>query len=1180
MKKYVSLLASSLVLASSIYASSISAATYANNNQISNSLPGTVTVNETIVTAQSGIPVVLRGYATHPEQQITKYEWDFDNDGITDFESTTTGNASHTYNADGIYQAILKAYLEDGTLLPQGSVKVLVGDVVTPSTTAALTPTSTPAADGKEKHYVVILNGGAETRFWEDVEYLYSTLKDYGYSDEDIYFLNYDGLNPSGENPNGIIDYPALKEHLDTVFAELTAKVDADDILHIFVDDHGSGYIGPVQHEAKQQISYGYNAGVMSVDPGDEADYNESELKLRSVVNRGDFYANHEMNKWGVYSYSTNGTYYRQKYVGSFDNIYFEDTDETISDSDETIEVIKDYLLGDIDKNGKIEGDEVYDYDGDGIPPYDHNTGTFDEDDWGNINTYTETSNVTGYGVKPEGCAWDTKTLDIGLDNKIDLMCSDDGVNYRVIATDFDNDGYYDGVDVNDDGDLDDVVSIDETISLSSNRISDDEFADLVDMVGAGKITIVMEQCFSGGFIEDLTKENRVIFTATEEETVSWGNLFIRNMITSFSGVNYSGGTSTNPAQADINGDGTIDFAESFTFSAENDYYYEIPQYDDNGDGIPSAEILNGTEGIFGATITLQQKTFCEEFSSTNSEHETADRAYSETTIEGQTCYGTYCFGGTEVTTWYAQGSDENLGASGSTVTTLHTETEDIFAIGSCPTPDITAPVITISGDNPTLVYQGSEFVEPGATATDDRDGDITSNIVVSGYVNTDSIGQYILTYSVSDAAGNIAEATRVVHIIEVPACVEFTDTVTNHETADRAYSETTMEGQTCYGTFCFGGTEVTTWFAQGSDENLGTNGSATVTLISNPNGEGYVTGECPAEPQPPQIDSYDYHFSGNTLIVEGTASDADGDLIEVHLLNGPGGFICTGTENFVCEMPDLVEDTTYTVALQARDTAGNETITDAFSFTYVVGSAPTIDSLDWNLDGNTLTITGTASDVDGDLNRVLLSNGIGQQLCEGTATFVCTITVTTIGEYTFYVIADDVAGNTSEYVDPIIFTYQGQAPTIDSYQYSTDGLTITFTGTASDVDGDLDRVVMTLGAAGGVNCTGTATFTCSWTATEAGTYTIGLAAYDALDQVGSIPQIEITVQDQGECITDTNYNHVAAERAYVGGISNLYAYAVGSDDDLGLYGSIYYSTTTSLEETSAGVWTKVSSCP
>jgi hypothetical protein len=78
-------------------------------------------------------------------------------------------------------------------------------------------------------------------------------------------------------------------------------------------------------------------------------------------------------------------------------------------------------------------------------------------------------------------------------------------------------------------------------------------------------------------------------------------------------------------------------------------------------------------------------------------------------------------------------------------------------------------PVITLLGANPLDVEFGSSYTDPGATATDDVDGDLTGSIVVGGdTVNTSALGSYIVTYDVSDSAGNAAaQVTRTVNVVD-----------------------------------------------------------------------------------------------------------------------------------------------------------------------------------------------------------------------------------------------------------------------------------------------------------------------------------------------------------------------------------------------------------------------------
>ncbi len=83
---------------------------------------------------------------------------------------------------------------------------------------------------------------------------------------------------------------------------------------------------------------------------------------------------------------------------------------------------------------------------------------------------------------------------------------------------------------------------------------------------------------------------------------------------------------------------------------------------------------------------------------------------------------------------------------------------------------DTTAPEIILIGASPLEVEHGSTFTDPGATASDGVDGDLSASIVVGGdLVDTDTPGDYTITYDVSDAADNAADTvTRIVRVVIV----------------------------------------------------------------------------------------------------------------------------------------------------------------------------------------------------------------------------------------------------------------------------------------------------------------------------------------------------------------------------------------------------------------------------
>jgi len=76
---------------------------------------------------------------------------------------------------------------------------------------------------------------------------------------------------------------------------------------------------------------------------------------------------------------------------------------------------------------------------------------------------------------------------------------------------------------------------------------------------------------------------------------------------------------------------------------------------------------------------------------------------------------------------------------------------------------DRTGPVITISGDNPALVEFGETFEAPSATSFDAFDNATTVVSDISSDVDTQTIGNYTVTYSASDASGNTTTKTLTV---------------------------------------------------------------------------------------------------------------------------------------------------------------------------------------------------------------------------------------------------------------------------------------------------------------------------------------------------------------------------------------------------------------------------------
>ncbi len=74
-------------------------------------------------------------------------------------------------------------------------------------------------------------------------------------------------------------------------------------------------------------------------------------------------------------------------------------------------------------------------------------------------------------------------------------------------------------------------------------------------------------------------------------------------------------------------------------------------------------------------------------------------------------------------------------------------------------------PVITLNGESHITLNVGDTYSEQGATAKDDKDGDISSKISMSGSVNTSKAGKYTITYSVKNSNGKTATKTRTITV-------------------------------------------------------------------------------------------------------------------------------------------------------------------------------------------------------------------------------------------------------------------------------------------------------------------------------------------------------------------------------------------------------------------------------
>ena len=86
---------------------------------------------------------------------------------------------------------------------------------------------------------------------------------------------------------------------------------------------------------------------------------------------------------------------------------------------------------------------------------------------------------------------------------------------------------------------------------------------------------------------------------------------------------------------------------------------------------------------------------------------------------------------------------------------------------GTTTKPESSAPTITLNGEAAITLTVGETYTEQGATAKDEKDGDLSSKISTSGWVNTSKAGKYTITYTVKNSSGKETTKKRTITVVE-----------------------------------------------------------------------------------------------------------------------------------------------------------------------------------------------------------------------------------------------------------------------------------------------------------------------------------------------------------------------------------------------------------------------------
>jgi hypothetical protein len=319
------------------------------------------------------------------------------------------------------------------------------------------------------------------------------------------------------------------------------------------------------------------------------------------------------------------------------------------------------------------------------------------------------------------------------------------------------------------------------------------------------------------------------------------------------------------------------------------------------------------------------------------------------------------------------------------TYTVTYTSTDPSDNVGTATrtvtVEDTTAPVVTVTGDNPVTVELGGTYTDAGATATD-LSGPVT--VETTGTVDINTVGTYILTYTSTDPSGNVGTATRTVIVEDTtapevkvtgenPVTIELGGTYTDAgATATDLSGPVTVEKTGTVDTNTVGVYTIT-YISTDPSENVGI-ATRTVNVVDTTAPEVKVTGENPVTVE-----------LGDTYTDAGaTATDASGDVTVEK----------TGTvdTNTVGE---------YTLTYTSTDPSGNvgtatrtvNVVDRTAPVVTVIGNNPVFD----HELGDTYTDAGaTATDASGDV----------------TVKTTGTVDINTVGTYILTYTSTDPSGN------------------------------------------------------------------------------------------------------------------------------------------------------------------------
>lgn len=356
----------------------------------------------------------------------------------------------------------------------------------------------------KDCDRVLIISGGIDKhnnhpRYKRNIKEKYEKLKAFGFKDEQIIIIYYDGNDFTVDGKNIDVKYSATKENIRNVIQQFLREMDPCCTLYIFVTDHGFGY------DENQGDAWGaYKLKKLTGEPdpldprnGDPGKkYRESELVID---------CRHLKAKYKVYNFPT----------GTWSIDYIEHTKTYKAWKLEGGKWKLKAVGKDKNGDGKISEAEL------GIN-LDNNPGTdfkIDKSDLTGIDHYYKNFklNVDGekeYKIEYEGGRYKIKVKDAAG-------------NWHVIGEDTNGDNIIKGVDLDNDGNKNSEFTFHESICLyNGEELWDYELAQWLKPLHDKGIHIYVEmgQCFGGGFVKNLEGIVDRIVTAADENRKAYAD--------------------------------------------------------------------------------------------------------------------------------------------------------------------------------------------------------------------------------------------------------------------------------------------------------------------------------------------------------------------------------------------------------------------------------------------------------------------------------------------------------------------------------------------------------------------------------------------------------------------------------------------------------------------------------